>query len=117
MAPVPEGGLTLSADGRTATLQMQKVPIIDQPKWPAMDAAVKPAFLDFKMVWKASGDPVNTDDPAKLFRFTGHNASVQMEASVEVPDDGFSWKSDPLETSSCKFALMGDEVNGRYYTK
>jgi hypothetical protein len=117
VAPVPEGGLTISDDGRTATLQMRRVPIIDQPKWPAMDAAVKAAFLSFKMVWKATEDPASTDDPAKMFRFTGHKAIVQMEASVEVPGIGFSWKSDPLENSKCNFALMGDEVNGRYYSK
>jgi hypothetical protein len=114
---VPDGGLTISPDGRTATLAMQKVPIIDQPKRPAMDAAVKAAFLSFKMVWKTTDEPANTDDPSKMFRFTGHKATVQMEASVEVPDIGFAWKSDPLETSKCDFALMGEEVNGRYYSK
>lgn len=107
----------VSADGRSATLQMKDVPIIDQPKWPAMDAAVKLAKLSFKMVWKAGDEPANIDDPAKIFRFTGHKATVQMEASVEVPQIGFSWKSDPLESSRCDFALMGEEVNGRYYAK
>ncbi len=114
---MPEGGLTISADGKTATLEMKRVPIIDQPKWPAMDAAVKPAFLTFRMVWKATDQAANFDDSAKLFRFTGHNATVQMEASVEVPAIGFSWKSDPLEKSECKFAVMGEEVNGKYYSK
>jgi hypothetical protein len=117
VAPVPDGGLNISADGKTATLEMKRVPIIDQPKWPAMDAAVKPAFLTFKMVWKATEQAANFGDPGKLFRFTGHNATVQMEASVEVPSIGFSWKSDPLEKSECKFAVMGEEVNGKYYSK
>jgi hypothetical protein len=27
---------------------------------------------------------------------------------------GFSWKSDPLNTSRCDFGIMGDEVNGLY---
>ncbi len=114
---MPEGGLEISADGRTAALKMSKVPIIDQPRWPALDAAVKPAFLTFRMVWKASDQPANTDDASKMFRFTGHTAAVQMEASVEVPSDGFSWKSDPLESSHANFAVMGEEVNGRYYSK
>jgi hypothetical protein len=38
-----------------------------------------------------------------------------MEAEIHVPSIGFSSKSDPLETSTCSFAIMGDEVNGRYF--
>jgi hypothetical protein len=38
-----------------------------------------------------------------------------MEAEVEVSSMGFSWKSDPLNTSKCDFAIIGEEVNGRYY--
>ena len=52
-----------------------------------------------------------------MFRFTGHKATVQMEAQFEVPSIGFSFKTDPLESSQCKFALMGEEVNGKYYGK
>lgn len=51
------------------------------------------------MVWKASDEAANSDDPSKMFRFTGHTAAVQMETSVAVPSENFSWKSDPLETS------------------
>lgn len=116
VAPVPEGGLTFSPDG-TATLKMDRVPIIDQPRWPAMDAQPTPAFMSFRMVWKPTAEPANTDDPAKMFRFTGHKATVQMEAQFEVPSIGFSFKTDPLESSQCKFALMGEEVNGKYYSK
>ena len=42
-------------------------------------------------------------------------AECQLEAQVEVPSIGFSWKSDPLSTSKCDFAIVGEEVNGRYY--
>jgi hypothetical protein len=47
--------------------------------------------------------------------FTGTRATCQMEAQVEVPSIGFSWKSDPLSTSKCDFAVIGEEANGRYY--
>jgi hypothetical protein len=116
VTPVPGGGLTFSPDGRTATLKMEHVPIINQPRWPALDAEIRPAFMSFRMVWKVSDTPANIDNPNKWFRFTGHAATVQMEVSVEVPSIGFSWKSDPLEKSECKFALMGEESNGKYYT-
>jgi hypothetical protein len=38
-----------------------------------------------------------------------------MEAEVHVPAIGFSWKSDPLNTSRSDFAIIGEEVNGRYF--
>ena len=71
--------------------------------------------MTFKMVWKSTGEPVKYDDSFRHFRFTGIRASCQLEAEVEVPSIGFSWKSDPLSTSKCDFAIMGEEVNGRYY--
>jgi hypothetical protein len=71
--------------------------------------------MSFKMVWKSIGETVKYEDSSKHFRFTGYRASCQMEAQIEVPAIGFSWKSDPLSTSKCDFAVMGDEVNGRYY--
>jgi hypothetical protein len=34
---------------------------------------------------------------------------------VRVLSGDFTFKTDPLETSKCDFAVMGNEVNGRYY--
>lgn len=115
MVSVPRNGLTISPDGNTFTLEMQDVPVVDQPSWPAVNATATPARMSFKMVWKSTGETVKYEDPSKHFRFTGYRASSQMEAQIEVPAIGFSWKSDPLSTSKCDFALMGEEVNGRYY--
>ncbi|HZD32575.1 MAG TPA: hypothetical protein VE779_13040 [Candidatus Angelobacter sp.] len=112
---MPTGGFDISSDGKTFVLQMKEVPVVDQPRWPALDAVTTPAQMSFKMVWKSTGEPVTYNDPSKEFRFTGTKASCQMEAQVEVPSIGFSWKSDPLETSHADIAVMGDEVNGRYY--
>lgn len=107
--------MTFGAGGKTATLQMVNVPIIDQPRWPAMDAETTPAFMDFKLVFKAGSEPVKYEDPARQYRFEGFKASAQLEAVFRVPSIGFTFKTDPLEKSSCDFAVMGDEVNGRYY--
>ena len=112
---VPATGLTISPDGRTASLEMRDVPVVDQPHWPALDAIATPARMGFKMAWKSTGEPVVYEDPSKHFRFTGTRATCQMEAQVEVPSIGFSWKSDPMETSRADFAILGEEVNGRYY--
>jgi hypothetical protein len=94
---------------------MKNVAVADQPKWPALDALATPARMSFKMVWKSTGEPAKYEDASKHFRFSGFRATCQMEAQVDVPSIGFSWKSDPLETSSSAFAIIGDEVNGRYY--
>lgn len=112
---MPEGGLTIAPDGNTVTLQMNDVPVVDQPRWPALDSIATPARMNFKMVWKSTGEPVKFDDPAKHFRFIGTRATCQLEAEVSVPSIGFSWKSDPLETSKSAFAVIGNELNGRYY--
>jgi hypothetical protein len=92
---IPSGALNASSDGKTTTLEMRDVPIIDQPRWPAYDTPTYPAQLTFRLVFKAL---------------------AQLEATVEVPALGFSWRSDPLETSSANFAAIGQEVNGRYYS-
>jgi hypothetical protein len=115
VVPVPAKGLTVSVDGKVFTLDMQDVPIVDQPRWPALDSVATPARMSFKMVWKSNGEPVAYEDASKHFRFTGTRAVCQMEARVEVPSIGFTWKSDALETSKCDFAILGEEVNGRYY--
>jgi hypothetical protein len=115
VTPVPSSGLTFSADGKTATLRMENVPIIDQPRWPAMDAETTPAFLDFKLVFTATDEPVKYENAMQQFRFEGFKAKAQLEAKVSVPSINFTFKTDPLETSRCDFAVMGYEANGTYY--
>lgn len=116
VVPVAEGGVTFSNDGRSAVLQMKGIEIIDQPKWPQFKAEAIPARMDLRIVWKATDEKFSYDDSQKQFRVDGFKAIAQLEASVEVPSIGFSWKSDPLETSTANFAIIGDEINGKYYT-
>ncbi len=115
MTSVPSSGLTFSADGRTTTLQMANLQIIDQPRWPAMDAETNPAFLDFRLIFTATDEPVKYENAMQQYRFEGFKARAQLEATVRVPVIDFTFKTDPLETSQCDFAVMGTEVNGRYY--
>jgi hypothetical protein len=115
VTPVPTTGLTFSPDGRVATLQMTNVPIIDQPRWPAMDAESTPAFMDFRLVFKSGDEPMTYEDPMRQYRFEGRRASAQLEAAFRVPSIDFTFKTDPLETSRSDFAVMGSEVNGKYY--
>ena len=115
VVPVHEGGLRYTDDGRTAALELKDVAVVDQPQWPALDATTTPATMSFRLVLKATDKPVTYEDPAKHFRVTGFLATAQLEAQVSVPEIQFTWKSDPLETSKSDFAVLGDEVNGKYY--
>ncbi|HEY6272523.1 MAG TPA: hypothetical protein VIX19_11090 [Terriglobales bacterium] len=94
---------------------MKDIPIIDQPRWPAIDAETTPAFLDFKLVFKSAEEPVKYEDASRQYRFEGLKATAQLEAAVHVPSIDFTFKTDPLENSSCDFAVMGREANGKYY--
>ena len=102
---------------------MQNVAVVDQPKWPALDSVgmpatmnFMPATMNFKLVWKATDEKIVYDDPRKQFRVEGYRATAQLEAQVRVPSIDFLWKSEPLSESHANFAIIGDEVNGRYYT-
>jgi hypothetical protein len=114
VTPVPSTGLTFSSDEKTATLQMTNVPIIDQPRWPAMDAETTPAFMDFKLVLKLTDEPVRYEDPTRQYRFEGFKAEAQLQATIRVPSIDFIFKTDPMEASKCDFSVMGSEVNGKY---
>ena len=95
---------------------MENVAVVDQPKWPALDAVGTPAIMNFKMTWKATDERIVYDDPQKQFRVEGYRATALIEAQVKVPSTGFSWKSDRASTSPARFAVIGDEVNGRYFS-
>ncbi len=94
---------------------MRGISIIDQPKWPKFKAESIPAVMDILIVWTAVNERIFYDDPQKQYRVEGFKAIAQLEAKVEVPSIGFSWKSDPIETSKANFAIIADEVNGKYY--
>lgn len=115
VVPVPESGLRISTDERSATLEIKDLTVIDQPRWPAYDAVSTPAIMSFRITWQATSDPVLYEDRLKHFKVEGFRAIAKAEAAVEVPSLNFSWKSDPIETSSAGFAIIGTEVNGRYY--
>jgi hypothetical protein len=112
---VPESGSRISADGRSAILEILDLIVIDQSRWPAYDAQSTPAKMSLKVIWQATPEPIIYEDKLKHFRVEGFRAIAKAEAAVEVPSLNFAWKSDPMETSSAGFAVIGKEVNGRYY--
>jgi hypothetical protein len=94
---------------------MTNVAIIDQPRWPAMDAETTPAFMDFKLVFRRGEEAVRYEDPSRQYRFDGFKAEARLQATFRVPAIGFTFQTDPLEASRSDFAVMGAEVNGKYY--
>ena len=74
-----------------------------------------PAFMDCTVVWTATDAPVKYEDAMRQYRFEGHGATAQLEATIRVPEIGFTFKTDPLAASTCDFAVMGSAVNGKYY--
>ena len=94
---------------------MKQLAVTDQPKWPAHDAPFTAATMSFRVVWRSTDEKVLIEDKQKHFRFDGYRAIAQAEATVEVPSLSFAWKSDPISTSSAAFAIIGNEVNGKYY--
>jgi hypothetical protein len=116
VVPVPAGALAWSNDGRSATVEMRDLPVIDQPKWPAHGAQASPARMTFKMTFEATDKAVTYDDKAKRFRVTGFLATCRLEARVEVPGTGFTWQSAPIDKCPpAEFAVIGEEANGKYY--
>ena len=114
MTVIPDSALTVSADGRRASLEIRGLEVIDQPKWPAHDAPTTPARMSYRVEWEATDERATYEDASKLFRVTGWRATTRIWASVEIPSTGYRWTSDPIETSHAAFGFIGDEVNGRY---
>ncbi len=79
--PIAPSGLywVVPVPGKTFTLEMQNVPVVDQPRWSALNSIATPAQMTFKMVQKSTGDPVKYEDASKYLRFSGTRASCQLE--------------------------------------
>ena len=116
MVPIPKDALKVSEDGRTVTLQMKDVEVADQPLWPKFQAAMRPAKLSFRLVLTATKEKISWDVAQREFRFDGHKAKAQLEASVTLPSLKYTWKSQELEKSTADFAILGQEANGKFYS-
>lgn len=82
-----------------------------------MRPPARPARMSYRVKWEATDEKVVFEDKLKHFRFEGYRSMAQVEATVEVPSLNFSWKSDPMANSKAAFAVIGAEVNGKYYSQ
>lgn len=113
-APVPESGVTISSDRRTATVAVSNYPVIDQPTFPKPGPTYQ-ASLDFKIRWTAIGRLIGYSQPGNRYRLAFYHAKCQIAYTARVPSRGLIITSDPLETSDSVFAMIGDERNGQFY--
>lgn len=112
MTAVPDSALTVSADGKSAIVQLTDIPIVDQPKFPVEDPTTA-ATISLKVTFAATSQAVSYVDPALNFAVTGFAATSQVEFTAKVPSSGFTLKSDAPASSS--FGVIGNEVNGKYF--
>ncbi len=82
---------------------MENVAVVDQPKWPALDAVGTPAIMSFKMIWKATDEKILYDDPEKQFRVEGYRATAHLEAQVKVPSIDFFVEIRSFIRITCQF--------------
>jgi hypothetical protein len=111
---ISDDNLEVAEDGRSATLRVLNKAVIDEPIYPEVGPSY-PAIMSFRVVWEADGDLGAYEDPAKYFRIDGYSARARAKVAVRVPELGFTWQSEPLESSQSVVAILGREVNGHYF--
>jgi hypothetical protein len=116
VVPIPKEALKISKDRRAVTVEMKDLAVVDQPLWPKFQAAMRPAKMSFRLVLTATEENITWNVVENQFRFDGFKAKAQLEASVEIPDLEYSWRSEALEKSAADFAILGTEANGRFYS-
>jgi hypothetical protein len=70
------------------------------------------ATASYSIRWSQDGTPLTIDD-GKNFHFAGKQTKGFLAWSAQAK--GFSFKSDPANTTTTNFALIGHERNGRFY--
>src|SRR5215467_13696281 len=116
VVPIPKGALKVSEDRLTIALEMKDIEVADQPLWPDFHAAMRPAKLSFRLVLAATKEKITWNVAENQFRFDGHKAKAQLQASVDVPALNYSWRSEPLEKSTADFAILGKETNWKFFS-
>lgn len=73
-----------------------------------------PATVSFDVQWAAPGKRFTIDNASQTFR--GSYADTQAKvAFTSRNDDGFTFASDPIASSTSLFGVVGRERNGAYY--
>jgi hypothetical protein len=114
-AAIPHDGFRLSKDGRSARVDVRNYAVLDQPKAPVSMEPTYRAILDFQITWKAHGPLIGYTEPKKRYKLRFYAATAQIAYTARVPERNLTITSDPIETSSSVFAMMGTENNGVFF--
>jgi hypothetical protein len=74
-----------------------------------------PATVSFEMRWAATGAPIALTDP--VHRFTGEFFISDFHIQWSAKSEGFSFESDPAETSVSVSSVLGRERNGVFFAE
>jgi len=113
--PMPDGALTLSPDGLSAAVRLRDLPVQDQPNFGADTLPTYAARLDLDMSWQAHGPALGVSDPKNRYQLQFHLAIARIAMRITVPATGFTFLSDPAETSQTIFAMIGHDQNGVFF--
>ena len=111
---IPESSVHIAADGKSATMEVLDHAVIDEPKFP-MPGPLYQATISFHVEWTATAPQQDFSNPALHFAAKAYPAQARAWFKASVPSQNFTWASDPLETSTSSFAILGSEVNGSFY--
>jgi len=67
------------------------------------------------MSWQAHGALMGVSDPMHKFRLQFRLATARIVMRIMVPETGFTFISDPAETSETVFAMLGTDQNGLFF--
>ena len=113
-APIPDDALTLSADGKSASVEVRDYRVVDQPKFPKPGPDYH-ASLDFRITWRAEGRLIPYTQPKLKYSLEFYRAHAQIEYTARIPSRNLVITSAPLRTSDSVFAVMGRERNGSFF--
>jgi hypothetical protein len=111
--------LTVSSDGKQATLKMKDLPVVDSYEFGGQN--IVPAVASFEIKWTAggpqetrgSGKAVTPDNPAA---FSGKFYPAKATGTFSGSMSGFSFKSVAGADTNDSYATLGTEKNGSFLT-
>jgi hypothetical protein len=114
---IPDEALSVSKNGKSATLQMEDVSLIDSFVFLGENSV--PGTVSFDITWTGSGArhhfKPGSDDPTDPTNFNGKfRFGVATGTFSGSNSDGFSFTSDPGASSEGVFAEIGTESNGSF---
>jgi hypothetical protein len=119
--PVPKQAVIVHPGSGRAVLQMTTMPIKDYfDFFNSLTLAVPPedAVVSFRVEWNVTGPWQTVDNPEEDFTFTFRESTAPDGASIVWSAwnaGGFSFQSDPANTSVNLYANLGRERNGVFY--